>query len=123
MMKLRGIEIRAKRLQTGLYIKHWKHDIYYRIDEIQMPGLDSVFVYCPNDKELDFEYEDIVRVKPTDQMVIAEMKKFGGEFAKRLAFAYEAADSENRHILGRSFSELFQTYAEMAIGNMQNHFT
>ena len=121
MMTLRGIEIRARFLRPELKIKYYK-DLYTKINNVDTPGESLVIIERVNNETLFFDYEDIVRVKPTDQMVIAEMKKFGGEFAKRLAFAYEAADSENRHILGRSFSELFQTYAEMAIGNMQNHF-
>jgi len=42
------------------------------------------------------------------------MENYGGEFVKRLAAAYIAADGDNRAIIRSAFKDIWNRYAAMA---------
>lgn len=45
-----------------------------------------------------------------DYLTIEAMEKKGGEFVKKLAAAYVAADDDNREKIRNAFSEIWEKY-------------
>lgn len=50
----------------------------------------------------------------SERAALEAMARFGGSFARNLAFAWMAADGENRARLRTAFPELLEQYAAMA---------
>jgi hypothetical protein len=49
-------------------------------------------------------------MKPTDHELALAMERHGGNFARKLALAYMAADEDNRRKLAEAFRDLFDSY-------------
>ena len=49
-------------------------------------------------------------MRPTDHELALAMERHGGNFARKLALAYMAADETNRRKLAAAFRELFDHY-------------
>jgi hypothetical protein len=50
----------------------------------------------------------------SDEAVVQAMLKYGGSFMKRLAAAFEAADSENRRKIKETWANDWNKYTEFA---------
>ena len=51
-------------------------------------------------------------MKPTDHELALAMERHGGNFARRIALAYMAADEDNRRKLAEAFRYQFDSYIE-----------